>query len=45
MSWPWPADTATVTDVFGHDWTVSRQDAQIRLPISDTPLFVEPPAQ
>jgi hypothetical protein len=45
LSWPWPADSATVTDVFGHGWTVSSQVAQIRLPVSDTPLFVEPPAQ
>ena len=35
----------TVTDAFGRTQTVSGQHAQIRLPVSDTPLFVEPPAQ
>jgi hypothetical protein len=45
LSWPWPAAAATITDVFGRTWTVSGQDAQITLPVSDTPLFVEPPAQ
>jgi hypothetical protein len=44
VTWPWPAPAATVTDAFGRAWTVSGQDAQIRLPVSDTPLFVEPPA-
>ena len=44
VSWPWPAATATVTDVFGRTWTTRCQDGQIRLPVSDTPLFVEPPA-
>ena len=42
MTWPWPAATATVTDVFGHSWTARRQHGQIRLPLSVTPLFVEP---
>jgi hypothetical protein len=45
VTWPWPSAAATVTDVFGRAWTVSGQDAQIRLPVSDTPLFVEPPAR
>ena len=45
MAWPWPAAAATVTDAFGRIWTVSGQHAQIRLPVSDTPLFVEPSAQ
>jgi hypothetical protein len=45
LSWPWPAAAATITDVFGRTWTVSGQDAQITLPVSVTPLFVEPPAQ
>jgi hypothetical protein len=42
LSWPWPADAATVTDVFGRTLAISGQDAHIRLPVSDTPLFVEP---
>jgi hypothetical protein len=42
LSWPWPADTATVTDVFGHGWTAPAQDGQIRLPVGADPLFVEP---
>jgi hypothetical protein len=37
----WPAVTATVTDVFGRTWTARRQDGQIRLPVSVTPVFVE----
>ena len=42
VTWPWSASTATVTDVFGRTWTVSGHDGQIRLPVSVTPLFVEP---
>ena len=42
VTWPWPAPAATVTDVFGRTWTVSGQDHQIRLPVSVTPLFIEP---
>jgi hypothetical protein len=41
LSWPWPADTATVTDVFGHAWTTQPHDGQIRLPVGADPLFVE----
>ena len=41
-SWPRPAATAIVTDVFGRGWTASRQDGRIRLPVSVDPLFVEP---
>ena len=41
VTWPWPAPAATVTDVFGRTWTAECQDAQIRLPVSVTPLFVE----
>jgi len=41
ISWPWPAATATATDVFGQSWTIQGQDGQIRLPVSLTPLFVE----
>jgi hypothetical protein len=41
VTWPWAAATATVTDVFGHSWTVADQDGQIRLPVCDTPLFIE----
>ena len=39
--WPWAEAKATVTDVFGHSWTVAGQDGQIRLPVCDTPLFIE----
>jgi hypothetical protein len=39
--WPWPAETAADTDVFGRAWTVRRQDGRIQLPVSVTPLFVE----
>jgi hypothetical protein len=42
VSWPWPAASATVTDVFGRGWTARLQVGQIRLPVSVTPLFVEP---
>ena len=42
VTWPWPAATATITDVFGHSWKARRQHGQIRLPLSVTPLFVEP---
>jgi hypothetical protein len=42
VAWPWPAAAATVTDVFGRGWTARCQDGQIRLPVSVTPLFVEP---
>ena len=42
VTWPWPATAATVTDAFGRTQTVSGQDAQIRLEVSLTPLFVEP---
>jgi len=45
VTWPWPADTATVTDAFGHGWTTRPQDAQILLPVGADPIFVEPPAQ
>jgi hypothetical protein len=41
VTWPWPAAKATVTDTFGHSWTVPGQDGRIRLTICDTPLFVE----
>lgn len=43
VSWPWPAATATVTDVFGRTWTATSQDGRLRLPVSVTPLFVELP--
>ena len=41
VTWPWPAAKATVTDAFGHSWTVPAQDGRIRLTVCDTPLFVE----
>jgi hypothetical protein len=45
VTWPWPASAATVTDVFGRTRATLRQHGQIRLPVSATPLFVEPPAR
>ena len=45
VTWPWPAGTAAVTDVFGRTWTVRRRDGQIQLPVSVTPLFVEEQAR
>ena len=46
ITWPWPAATATVTDVFGQVQTTQGRDGQIRLPVSVTPVFVteQPPA-
>ena len=43
VTWPWPAETATVTDVFGKARTVRGRDGRIRLPVSGTPLFVADP--
>jgi hypothetical protein len=44
ISWPWPAATATITDVFGRARTIQRRDGQLELPVSVTPVFVtEPP--
>ncbi len=40
VTWPWPAATATVTDVFGQTRTVRGKDGRIRLPVSGTPVFV-----
>ncbi|MGN6172608.1 MAG: hypothetical protein ACTHPS_06610 [Streptosporangiaceae bacterium] len=40
VTWPWAAEAATVTDVFGQAWTVRGQDGRIRLPVSGTPVFV-----
>jgi hypothetical protein len=41
VTWPWPAAAATVTNAFGHVSTVPAQNGRLRLPVSDTPLFVE----
>ena len=40
-----PRPAATVTDAFGRTWTARRQDGQLRLPVSVTPLFVEAPVR
>ncbi|HEY1639524.1 MAG TPA: hypothetical protein VGG35_02450 [Streptosporangiaceae bacterium] len=40
VSWPWPAGTATVTDVFGAASTVPVRDGLLSLAVTDTPLFV-----
>jgi hypothetical protein len=40
VSWPWPAGTATVTDVFGATGTVPVADGRLSLAVTDTPLFV-----
>jgi hypothetical protein len=42
VAWPWPVAAATVTDAFGRTRTTRCQHAHIRLPVSATPLFVEP---
>lgn len=41
--WPWPAPAASVIDAFGQSWTIPSQDGSLRLSVTDTPLFVEPP--
>ena len=43
-TWPWAAETATVTDVFGQTSTITSHDRQIHLPVSLTPLFVTEPS-
>jgi len=40
VTWPWPTAAASVTDAFGQTRTVRAGDGQLRLPVSDTPLFV-----
>jgi hypothetical protein len=40
VTWPWPAATATITDVFGQAQTRQGRDGQIELPVSVTPVFV-----
>ena len=42
VTWPWPAATAAVTDAFGRSWTARPQDGRLRLPVTDTPLLIEP---
>lgn len=43
VTWPWPEGTAAaVTDAFGRSWTLPSQDGQLRLPVTDTPLLIEP---
>jgi hypothetical protein len=39
--WPWPAESATVTDAFGHSGIVWSRNAQLSLLVSDTPLLIE----
>jgi hypothetical protein len=41
VTWPWPAAAAILTDVFGRTSVARRQDGQVCLPVSGTPLFVE----
>lgn len=40
VSWPWPAEKATVTDVFGATGAVPVRDGLLSLTVTDTPLFV-----
>jgi hypothetical protein len=40
ITWPWPAATASVTDVFGQTRTIQGREGQLRLAVSGTPLFV-----
>jgi hypothetical protein len=41
VTWPWPAEAATVTDAFGQSGVVPVQDGRLRLPVTDTPLLIE----
>jgi hypothetical protein len=41
VNWPWPGDSATVTDAFGAVSRVPADDGRLRLRVSATPLFVE----
>ena len=38
---PWQAETATVTDAFGVVSTIRRDEDQLALAVSATPVFVE----
>ena len=40
VSWPWPGASATVTNVFGQAEAVHTAGGELRLPVSDTPVFV-----
>jgi hypothetical protein len=40
VSWPWPGASATVTNVFGQAEAVHAAGGELRLPVSDTPVFV-----
>jgi hypothetical protein len=40
VTWPWPATAAEVTDAFGRVRTVASRDGELRLAVSDTPLFI-----
>jgi hypothetical protein len=45
IGWPWPAATASITDVFGRAQTVQARDGQIQLPVSVIPVFVTGPSR
>ena len=40
VTWPWPAATASVTDVFGQTETVQARDGQVELKVGVTPVFI-----
>lgn len=44
ITWPWTAEKATVTDVFGKTRSLTSHGGEIQLPVSLTPLFVEEPS-
>lgn len=41
VSWPWPAASATVTDVFGRTRTATCRGGRLQLPVGADPLFVQ----
>ncbi|WP_409464147.1 hypothetical protein [Amycolatopsis sp. GA6-003] len=42
ISWPWPYGAAHAVDVFGATVPASVSDATLRLPLSNTPVYVQP---
>ncbi len=37
----WPADSACATDALGHEHAVNVDGGQLRVAVSDTPIFIE----
>jgi hypothetical protein len=40
VTWPWPAATASVTDVFGQTENVQARDGQVELKVGVTPVYI-----